>query len=153
MRVNINNLTIQADLRNKSLEATLEMIDAINELMRERFPDEQPQIMSSGVEDSDIEEQGYDEGNDFSAERIEQLERIASYIRKNEGQIILSERGEQMRVENGQEIVALFDDHCTDNDDNEYNYKSLSEDDFHDLVQLIESLEADDEKTEKRISD
>lgn len=225
-RVNIRNLVIQADLDTGDLQEVQNFIEAINVLLQERFPDEQPQIMASGLDNSDleyeeeivgreaqieyvnkrVEKQGdlplgpddlylehgtvyikaiskggvidddgeriefadmsdeeikdmfelvrdFIEEEDFTSEdAIRIIGKVRAYIEKN-GDITLSERGQQMKVTNGNDVIMITVHavHLNDEQDSEIELQNLHQDDLIDLEALIEELEADDEKTEKRL--
>lgn len=53
----IKNASIQFDSfdNGADIHTVWDMLDAINEVLQERFPDAQPQIFSSGIDSSDVE--------------------------------------------------------------------------------------------------
>ena len=53
----VKNLTIQFDTFDEGADKhnALNMLDAINEVLQERFPDESPQIFVNAIDDDDIE--------------------------------------------------------------------------------------------------
>ena len=53
----VKNLTIQFDDFDEGADKhnALTMLDSINEVLQQRFPDTCPQILTSAVDDSDIE--------------------------------------------------------------------------------------------------
>jgi len=55
--VNVSNLSIQFDANGEGsvLDLTLDMIEKINIVLSKNFPDSQPQIFTSGIDNSDIE--------------------------------------------------------------------------------------------------
>ena len=55
-RITIKNLVIQFDGNgNSPVEEANDMVVAINEMLQERFPDSQPQIMETSIDDDDVE--------------------------------------------------------------------------------------------------
>ena len=56
MVITIKNLSIQFDSYDHGADKhnALTMVDSINEVLRQRFPDTQPQIMSSSVNEDNI---------------------------------------------------------------------------------------------------
>ena len=54
--ITIKNLVIQADAKNISVDEANKIIEAINTALFEANLNCQPQIMSSGLDSSDIEE-------------------------------------------------------------------------------------------------
>lgn len=55
--LHVSNLKIQFDAPegNNVLELVQNEIDAINEILQANFPNSQPQIFTSGIDNSDIE--------------------------------------------------------------------------------------------------
>jgi len=53
----VKNLQIQFDSFDEGADrfTALDMLDAINEVLQERFPDAQPQIFVNAIDDDDIE--------------------------------------------------------------------------------------------------
>jgi hypothetical protein len=57
LTLHVSNLSIQFDTNGQGseLDLTLDMIEKINVVLSENFPDSQPQIYTSGIDNSDIE--------------------------------------------------------------------------------------------------
>ena len=55
--LHVSNLSMQFDANGEGsvLDLTLDMVEKINVVLSENFPDSQPQIYTSAIDNSDIE--------------------------------------------------------------------------------------------------